>query len=149
MPSIDRRDISWRRSSYSAANGNCVEVTRLASGHVAVRDSKNADAPVLRFTPAEWRTFLGEINYGRRGGLAYEILKSDEMTARLCRIIITTVLSFAPVASVILVAMYRAPTGLKYGLECGSTLIVWAGVWILQYRRSGKRIRKRSQNREP
>ena len=46
----------WFKSSYSAYNGNCVEVAALAPGWVGVRDSKaGADAPVLRFTSAEWQ----------------------------------------------------------------------------------------------
>jgi hypothetical protein len=46
----------WFKSSYSAYNGNCVEVAMLAPGFVGVRDSKaGADAPVLRFTFAQWQ----------------------------------------------------------------------------------------------
>jgi hypothetical protein len=36
-------DLTWRKSSYSDAHTNCVEVA--AEG--AVRDSKNPDGPVL------------------------------------------------------------------------------------------------------
>jgi Domain of unknown function (DUF397) len=43
----------WRKASYSFANGNCIEV---ASG-VRVRDSKDPDGPVLRFSPDAWRLF--------------------------------------------------------------------------------------------
>jgi hypothetical protein len=46
----------WFTSSWSAYNGNCVEVALLGQGVVGVRDSKaGADAPVLRFSTAEWR----------------------------------------------------------------------------------------------
>jgi hypothetical protein len=49
----------WRKSSYSGGTGgNCVEVARLANGGRAVRDSKQPDGPVLRFTPTEWAAFL-------------------------------------------------------------------------------------------
>jgi hypothetical protein len=58
--------ISWKKSSYSAANGNCVEVARLRGGYVSVRDSKNADLPALGFTPADWQVFVREIKSGRR-----------------------------------------------------------------------------------
>jgi Domain of unknown function (DUF397) len=47
----------WRKSSRSGANGNCVEVTFFDSG-VAVRDSKNPDGPILRFTDREWQAFV-------------------------------------------------------------------------------------------
>jgi hypothetical protein len=49
----------WFKSSYSAYNGNCVEVAVLAPGLVGVRDSKaGANAPVLRFRAAEWQSLI-------------------------------------------------------------------------------------------
>jgi hypothetical protein len=32
--------------------------------HVLVRDSKDQEGPVLRFTPGEWRAFLGGVRLG-------------------------------------------------------------------------------------
>jgi len=55
---------SWRKSTFSMGNGNCVELARLRTGHVAVRDSKSAPGPVLLFTPREWRTFVGGVKRG-------------------------------------------------------------------------------------
>ncbi len=49
---------SWIKSSLSHANGNCVEVTSLPGGKVGLRDSKDTEGPVLRFTVDEWRAFL-------------------------------------------------------------------------------------------
>ena len=54
----------WIKSSLSYANGNCVEVASLPDGQVGVRDSKNPGGPVLRFTSAEWRAFLGGVHNG-------------------------------------------------------------------------------------
>ena len=54
----------WFKSSLSFSNGNCVEVASLPGGEIGVRDSKDAEGPVLRFTPDEWRAFLG----GARNG---------------------------------------------------------------------------------
>jgi hypothetical protein len=56
--------LRWVKSSLSFANGDCVEVARLPDGLVAVRDSKDPDGPVLRFTPAEWAAFLGGVHNG-------------------------------------------------------------------------------------
>jgi hypothetical protein len=48
----------WHKSSHSGEQGGtCVEVAAMRRA-VAVRDSKNPDGPALRFTPAEWTTFL-------------------------------------------------------------------------------------------
>jgi Domain of unknown function (DUF397) len=50
-------DVTWRKSSHSGSEGNCVEVA-FTPDVVGVRDSKNPDGPVLIFTSAQWRTFL-------------------------------------------------------------------------------------------
>jgi Domain of unknown function (DUF397) len=39
-------------------------VASLPDGEIGVRDSKNPGGPVLRFTPDEWRAFIG----GARNG---------------------------------------------------------------------------------
>lgn len=52
----------WRKSSYSANNGYCVEVWPLAAvPAVLVRDSKDPDGPVLEFTAAQWRAFTERV----------------------------------------------------------------------------------------
>lgn len=56
--------VIWVRSSLSFSNGNCVEVADVGAGAVGVRDSKDPEGPVLRFTPGEWRAFIG----GARNG---------------------------------------------------------------------------------
>jgi Domain of unknown function (DUF397) len=57
-------DTYWKKSSESMGNGNCVEIADLGGGHVAVRDSKDKTGPVLRFTPAEWEAFIGGVKDG-------------------------------------------------------------------------------------
>jgi Domain of unknown function (DUF397) len=54
----------WIKSSLSFANSNCVEVADLPGGHIGVRDSKDTEGPVLRFTPGEWQAFLGGVQNG-------------------------------------------------------------------------------------
>ena len=44
----------WRKPKRGFANGNCVEV----SSGVQVRDSKDRDGVVLRFSLAAWRLFI-------------------------------------------------------------------------------------------
>ncbi|MEU3170165.1 DUF397 domain-containing protein [Streptosporangium sp. NPDC006930] len=55
---------TWRKSSCSGSGDNCVEVAPLPGGGQAVRDSKNPDGPVLRFTPEQWNTFIGGVRDG-------------------------------------------------------------------------------------
>jgi hypothetical protein len=54
----------WVKSSLSLANGNCVEVASLPDGGIGVRNSRDSEGPVLRFTSDEWHAFLG----GARNG---------------------------------------------------------------------------------
>jgi len=54
----------WRKSSYSGNNGgDCVEVGHQKTG-VAVRDTKDQDGAVLRFTPDAWRRFAVQLKAG-------------------------------------------------------------------------------------
>jgi hypothetical protein len=57
-------DSTWIKSSLSFSNSNCVEVASLPDGEIGVRDSKDPEGPVLRFTSGEWHAFLG----GTRNG---------------------------------------------------------------------------------
>jgi len=65
MHSVNPGDIAWRTSSYSAANGDCVEIARRADGYIGVRDSKNILMSALGFAPAQWPTFIGEVKHDR------------------------------------------------------------------------------------
>jgi hypothetical protein len=53
---------AWRRGTR-CTHADCVEVAFL-SAHVAVRNSKDEQAGVLLFTPAEWKAFLAGVRHG-------------------------------------------------------------------------------------
>ena len=55
---------TWRRSSHSGGNNNCVEVARLGAV-VAVRDSKNPAARPVTMPASAWRMVLGQVRSGR------------------------------------------------------------------------------------
>jgi hypothetical protein len=54
----------WAKSSLSFSNGNCVEIASLPDGNIGVRDSKNPEGPILRFTPDEWKAFTEGVRKG-------------------------------------------------------------------------------------
>ncbi len=55
---------NWIKSSLSFANGNCVEVADLSDGSIGVRNSRNREGGILRFTSDEWHAFLGGVRNG-------------------------------------------------------------------------------------
>ena len=63
MNAADLADATWRKTSRSGANGNCVEVADLTTA-IAVRDSKNPTGPALVFSPADWRAFIDAAKSG-------------------------------------------------------------------------------------
>jgi hypothetical protein len=63
MPTLGSQPV-WVKSSLSYANGNCVEVASLAGNEIGVRNSRDAEGAVLRFTPDEWHAFLGGVQNG-------------------------------------------------------------------------------------
>lgn len=50
-------ETSWRKSSWSAGDGECIEV---ASGEygIMIRDSKDRCGPTLKFTADSWISLL-------------------------------------------------------------------------------------------
>jgi hypothetical protein len=57
-------DAIWLKSSYSSANGQCVEVAGNMPGVVAIRDSKNVDGAALVITSRAWIAFLAGVRDG-------------------------------------------------------------------------------------
>ncbi|WP_410810591.1 DUF397 domain-containing protein [Micromonospora sp. 067-2] len=49
---------TWRKSTRSGTQGDCVEVADNLPGVVGVRDSKDQAGPVLTFDPRSWRAFV-------------------------------------------------------------------------------------------
>ncbi|MFF5976536.1 DUF397 domain-containing protein [Streptomyces sp. NPDC012769] len=58
MRAVDLSTVTWRKSSYSnAEGGECLEI----ADHlplVPVRDSKNPTGPALLFAPDAWSAFV-------------------------------------------------------------------------------------------
>ncbi|MEU9014334.1 DUF397 domain-containing protein [Streptomyces sp. NPDC048479] len=56
--------VTWIKSSYSNATGNCVEMAALPDGNVAVRNSRDPQGPTLVYTREEIAAFVA----GARAG---------------------------------------------------------------------------------
>lgn len=55
----DLTNAAWRTSSYTAGNGNCVEVAPITpTDGVAVRDTKRRSLPAARVSGAAWTAFV-------------------------------------------------------------------------------------------
>lgn len=62
---IDLSGAEWYKSPFSSGAEQCVEITDLPGGAVAVRDSKNPGKGALRFTASEWEA----LRQGFRSGV--------------------------------------------------------------------------------
>jgi hypothetical protein len=64
VPAGDLTVAWWRKSARSSAQGNCVELARLAGDQVAIRNSRHPQGPALVFTEAELDAFLEGVKDG-------------------------------------------------------------------------------------
>ncbi|MFE7409079.1 DUF397 domain-containing protein [Streptomyces laurentii] len=53
--------LAWRTSTYSGGNNECVQVAPNLPHLVPVRDSKRPAGPALAFSPDAWRAFVADL----------------------------------------------------------------------------------------
>ncbi|MFJ6618431.1 DUF397 domain-containing protein [Kitasatospora sp. NPDC091335] len=57
-------DLIWRKSSFSGAQSNCIEIAAGVTEVVPVRDSKDPNGPALLFPAEAWASFLSGVKSG-------------------------------------------------------------------------------------
>jgi Domain of unknown function (DUF397) len=63
LTEAERAGLAWLKAQASNHNGACVEIAEVP-GKIAMRDSKDPSGPVLVYTPAEFKAFLGGVRKG-------------------------------------------------------------------------------------
>ncbi|MFB8205383.1 DUF397 domain-containing protein [Kitasatospora purpeofusca] len=64
---FDHSVATWRKSSYSGPDNECVEVADGVAGVLPVRDSKDPLGPSLVFTHEAWGAFVAAVRVGEFG----------------------------------------------------------------------------------
>lgn len=70
LPATTLPNANWRKSTRSGAVGNCVELTGLHNGAVAIRNSRDPGGPALIYTRSEIAAFLAGAKDGEFDDLA-------------------------------------------------------------------------------
>ena len=65
MAEQDAGVYQWRKATYSANDGACIEVA-MVNDRIAVRDSKNPTGGKLKCPVQSWRGFIGNVKRRER-----------------------------------------------------------------------------------
>jgi hypothetical protein len=61
---LEVSDLQWRKARRSANNGACVELAPV-NGQIFIRDSKDQNGLVMRYSVCSWRVFLADVKMGQ------------------------------------------------------------------------------------
>lgn len=75
-------DLTWRKSSYSGANGgDCVEIADAGTA-LLVRNSKRVSAGTIRFTRSEMAAFIAGCKAGEFDDLEGPLVREQHASSR-------------------------------------------------------------------
>jgi hypothetical protein len=57
LSNLETIGLQWRKTRRSANNGACVELAPV-SGQILIRDSKDPNGPVIKYSGGSWRLFI-------------------------------------------------------------------------------------------
>lgn len=67
---LNEQKLSWRKAAASNPTGNCVELAELATGEIAMRNSRFPSGPTIVYTRAEIGAFLDGARAGEFDDMA-------------------------------------------------------------------------------
>ena len=67
---LNEHELKWRKATASNWQGNCVELAELASGEIAVRNSRMPAGPTIVYTRAEIAAFIDGARKGEFDDMA-------------------------------------------------------------------------------
>jgi hypothetical protein len=56
--------VAWKKSTFSAHNGGCVETSRPEANRVLVRDTKDRSKAPHEYNDMEWQAFIDGVKAG-------------------------------------------------------------------------------------
>jgi len=65
FPVSESNELAWRKSSFSQAQSECIEISESIPGTVPVRDSKDPEGPVLIFPAETFASFVAAVKSGQ------------------------------------------------------------------------------------
>ncbi|GHF60439.1 hypothetical protein GCM10010218_47340 [Streptomyces mashuensis] len=79
-PRPELQHLTWRRSTHSGNQGNCVEVAYGADDQVPIRDSKHLGEPAILVPRSAWAAFVTSVKATPHGSPPLPCESTDAAT---------------------------------------------------------------------
>lgn len=139
MPECSSTDRLARKDNPGMADNKAPAGQSTSRGRSRAQQTRGSPPPTRRNSQLQ----------GRSAGfpdVLRQTLKSDEMTSRACRLMITLAVSLAivlvPISAIAFIVMVKAPVDWKLMLSGGSAVFISLGSWFFGRRRVAKKSRR-------